>query len=392
MAASRWSRRLAAGKILRGGGPLDEHANLKKTPFYPMHLKYGGKVVDFGGWALSVQFSGILDEHRTVREQVGLFDVSHMGEATVKGPQALEFLQHMVSRDLSTMKDNQVYYTHLLYPAGGVVDDLMVTKLGDNDYYLVINASNAEKDVAWLKEHAAEFKGVKVQDISAQTGEVALQGPYAQATLQKLMDADLSALKYYHVIPKAKVAGFDVMVSRTGYTGEDGFEIMCRPEDGAWLWEAIMEAGEEFGIKPIGLGARDSLRFEAGMPLYGQELDAETSPLEARLARYLSLDKPGFIGREALHQRQDRGLSKVLVGLEMVDRGIARHNYPVLKDGANVGYVTTGMYSPTLNKNIAMAYVPPALSAVGTQLEVEIRGKALRARVVKTPFYRRPRK
>lgn len=371
---------------------MDEHENLKKTPFYAMHLKYGGKVVDFGGWALSVQFSGILDEHRTVRERVGMFDVSHMGEVTVKGPQALEFLQRMVSRDLSTMKDNQVYYTHLLYPNGGVVDDLMVTKLGENDYYLVINASNAEKDVAWLYKHSAEYPQAEVNDISAETGEVALQGPYAEPTLQKLTDRDLSKLKYFNVIPKAKVAGLEVMISRTGYTGEDGFEVLCRPEDGVRLWEAIMEAGEEFGIKPIGLGARDSLRFEAGMPLYGQELDAETSPLEARLARFLSLDKPDFIGRRALLERQQKGLSKVLVGLEMIDRGIPRHDYPVLHNGARVGHVTTGMHSPTLGKNIAMAYVPPALSAVKTELEVEIRGRALRAKVVKVPFYRRPRK
>jgi len=371
---------------------LDEHENLQKTPFYPMHLKYGGKVVDFGGWALSVQFSGILDEHRTVRERVGLFDVSHMGEATVKGEGALQFLQRMVSRDLSTMKDNQIYYTHLLYPSGGVVDDLMVTKLGENDYYLVINASNAEKDIAWLEGHVKDFPGVEVKDISAETGEVALQGPYAEATLQKLTGSDLSKLKYYYVIPKAKVAGFEVMISRTGYTGEDGFEVFCKPGDAVELWEAIMEAGEDFGIKPIGLGARDSLRFEAGMPLYGQELDADTSPLEARLARFLSLDKPGFIGREGLLERQDKGLSKVLIGLEMVDRGIPRHNYPVLYQGRQVGYVTTGSYSPTLGKNIAMAYVPPALSAAGTELQVEVRGRALTAKVVRTPFYRRPRK
>lgn len=370
---------------------MDQHEGLKKTPFYPMHLKYGGKVVDFGGWALSVQFSGILDEHQTVRDQVGLFDVSHMGEATIKGPQALSYLQHMVSRDLTPMKVNQVFYTHLLYPSGGVVDDLMVTKLRDNDYYLVINASNAEKDVAWLKEHAGGYQ-VEVKDISAATGEVALQGPYAQATLQKLTRADLGALGYYNVIPAAEVAGIRVMISRTGYTGEDGFEIMCSPEDGPALWEALMEAGDDFGIKPIGLGARDSLRFEAGMPLYGQELDAETSPLEARLARFVSLDKPKFIGRAGLMERQQRGLAKVLVGLEMVDRGIARHGHPLLQGGNEIGYVTSGMYSPTLGRNIAMGYVPPSLSAIGTEIQVGIRGKALRAKVVKMPFYRRPKK
>lgn len=372
---------------------MDEHANLKKTPFYTMHVKYGGKVVDFGGWALSVQFSGILDEHHTVRRQVGLFDVSHMGEATVKGPQALEFLQQMVSRDIADAKQYQVKYTHFLYPGGGCVDDLMVTKIADNDYYLVINAGNKDKDIAWLKAHVAAFPGAAVEDISDATGEVALQGPFAQATLQKITTEDLAALKYYYVIPRAKVAGIDVMISRTGYTGEDGFEIMCDPKDGEALWEAIMQAGAEFGIKPIGLGARDSLRFEAGMPLYGQELDAWTSPLEARLARYVSMDKPLFIGREALQLRQAEGLKKVLVGLEMIGRGIARHEYPVL-DGAGqaVGYVTSGMYSPTLEKNIASAYVPPELSAVGTELAVEIRGKAVAAKVVKLPYYKRAKK
>lgn len=371
---------------------MDEHAQPKQTPFYPMHLKYSGKVVDFGGWALSVLFSGIIDEHQTVRRQVGLFDVSHMGEVTVKGPQALEFLQHMMSRDLAPMKDRQVYYTHLLYPNGGVVDDLMVTKLADHDYYLVVNASNKDKDVAWLKEHAAGCPGAAVEDISDSVGEVALQGPQAEATLQKITPAKLGELGYFEVIPKAMVAGLEVMVSRTGYTGEDGFEIMCEPADAVALWEAIMEAGAEFGIKPIGLGARDSLRFEAGMPLYGQELDAETSPLEARLARFVSLDKPGFIGREALLAQQEQGLKKRLVGLEMVGRGVARHDYPVLKDGERVGVVTSGMYTPTLGKNIASAYVPPELTAVNTLLDVEIRGKAVAAQVIKMPFYRRARK
>jgi len=371
---------------------VDEHGNLKKTPFYPMHLKYHGNVVDFGGWALSVQFSGIIDEHNAVRQKVGLFDVSHMGEVTVKGPQALEFLQYVVSRDISGAKDNQVLYTHFPYPNGGIVDDLMVTKLGENDYYLVVNASNKDKDVAWLLEHATKFPGVTVTDISDDVGEVALQGPYAQATLQKITGEDLSALRYYYVIPRAIVGGVEVMISRTGYTGEDGFEIMCKPADGVTLWEAIMAAGAEYGIQPIGLGARDSLRFEAGMPLYGQEMDAEVGPMEARLARYVSLDKPCFIGREAMLAKQQEGLKQVLIGLEMTERGIPRHDYPVMHNGAKVGHVTTGMYAPTLQKNIAMAYVPPELSAVDTELAVEIRGKAVAAKVVKLPFYKRPRK
>lgn len=368
---------------------MDDLANLKKTPNYDMHVKYGGKVVDFGGWALSVQFAGILEEHRTVREKVGLFDVSHMGEATVKGPGALAFLQKMVSRDLSTMHDTQVYYTHLLYPTGGAVDDLMVTKLGDEDYYLVINASNTDKDVAWMKQYVGEFPGVELKNISADTAELALQGPLAEKTLQKLTSAKLSDLKYYHVIPQAKVAGIDTMISRTGYTGEDGFEIMCAPKDANNLWEAIMQAGQEFGIKPIGLGARDTLRFEAAMPLYGQEMDENTGPIEAGLQRFVSPEKPGYIGREATLKKVDEGVAKKLVGFEMVDRGVPRHNYKVKKNGKEIGYVTTGSYAPTLDKNVGMAYVPPTETQVGNEFDIEIRGRDLKARVVKLPFYKR---
>jgi aminomethyltransferase len=365
--------------------------SLRKTPNYDMHVKYGGKVVDFGGWALSVQFSGILDEHRTVREKVGLFDVSHMGEVTVKGTGALAFLQRLVSRDLSTMADNQVYYTHMMYPNGGVVDDLMVTKLGKDDYYLVINASNTPKDIAWMLEQSKGFGDVEIKDISGETAELALQGPFAERTLQKLTGYPLSDMGYYTVAPKAKVAGINAMISRTGYTGEDGFEIFCAPKDANTLWEAIMEAGREFGIKPIGLGARDTLRFEAGMPLYGQEMDADTGPIEAGLKRFVSPDKPGFIGREATVKKLNEGVDKKLIGFELIEPGVPRNHYRVLKNGREIGHVTTGSHAPTLGKNVGMAYVAPAEAVIGNEFEVEIRGKGVRARVIKLPFYRRKR-
>ncbi|MEW6308326.1 MAG: glycine cleavage system aminomethyltransferase GcvT [Bacillota bacterium] len=370
---------------------MEEHANLAKTPSYQMHLKYGGKVVDFGGWALSVQFSGILEEHRSVRERVGLFDVSHMGEVRVRGKGALAFLQKLVSRDLAPMADGQIFYTHMLYPNGGTVDDLMVYKLKADDYFLVINAANTAKDLAWMQGVAKEFKEVTIEDVSADTAELALQGPYSVATLQKLTDFDLSLLKYYYVVPQVKIAGIPCMLSRTGYTGEDGFELFCLPEHANDLWEALMEAGKEYGIAPIGLGARDTLRFEAGMPLYGQELDADTSPLEANLGRYVSLDKPNFIGREALLKRAE-ALPKKLVCFEMLERGIPRHGYPIAVDGKQVGYVTTGSYAPTLNKNVGEGYVPQGMASVGNELDIIIRDRPVRARIIKGPFYRRAKK
>ncbi len=370
---------------------MDNLGSLRKTPNYDMHVKYGGKVVDFGGWALSVQFSGILEEHKIVREKVGLFDVSHMGEATVVGEQALPFLQKLVSRDLSTMVDGQIYYTHMLYPNGGTVDDLMVTRYGPTDYYLVINASNAAKDVEWMQKLAHEFPKVKVTDISADTAELALQGPLAPATLQKLTRYDLSKLKYYHAVRDVEVAGIPkCIISRTGYTGEDGFEVFTDPRNANKLWEAIMDAGQEFGIKPIGLGARDTLRFEASMPLYGQELDENTSPLEAGLGRFVNVDKPTpFIGQEALKKQVAQGLPKKLVGFEMVDRGIPRHNYKVAKNGKEIGYVTTGSYSPTLDRNIGNAFVPVSEAKIGNEFDVIVRDRPLKARIIKVPFYRR---
>jgi len=366
--------------------------SVKQTPLYECHVKYGGRVIDFGGWALPVQYAGIIEEHSGVRSRAGLFDVSHMGEVTVKGKDALAFLQKLVSNDISTVKPGQVRYAHMLYPGGGCVDDLLVYRLGESeeDYMLVINAANTQKDYDWMRDVAQGFD-FELANISDDTAELALQGPLAEAILSRLTDADLGTIKYYWCRPDVKVAGRTCLLSRTGYTGEDGFEIFCRPDDAVDLWEAIMEAGRTDGLQPVGLGARDSLRFEASMPLYGQELDAETSPLEAGLGRYVKLDKGDFIGKDALVQRKQEGLKKQLCGLEMIDRGIARTHYPVYNGDAEVGCVTSGMYSPTREKNLAMAYLPPELTEPGTTVEVGVRRRRIKARVIPMPFYRRPR-
>ena len=364
----------------------------KRTPFYQSHIKYGGKLIDFGGWALPVQYSGIIDEHHKVRKEAGLFDVSHMGEVTVEGENALAFLQYLVANDVARLEIGQILYTHMLYPTGGTVDDLLVYRTGEKDYLLVINAANLEKDWNWIQEQAAKCENVKVANVSDDMAELALQGPKAEPILQKLTDYDLSSIKYYWLVKDINIDGVKCLVSRTGYTGEDGFEIFCAPGDAEDLWEKVMGAGEEFGLAPTGLGCRDTLRFEAGMPLYGQELDKETSPLEARLNRFVALDKEEhFIGKEALKKRLDEGLKKRLVGLEMLERAIPRSHYKIAKEGQEIGEVTTGSYSPTLERNIAMAYVTPGNTKLGTEVDVMIRNKARKAKIIKLPFYRRPR-
>ena len=363
--------------------------NLKKTPLFEIHQKYGGRIIDFGGWALPVQYTSIVEEHRAVREAAGLFDVSHMGEILVTGPQALAFLQKAVTNDVSRLVDNQIQYSPMCYENGGTVDDLLIYRFGLEEFLLVVNAANKDKDFAWLTDLARGFSGVLLSDISSQWAELALQGPRAEAILQGLTNFDLKEIKYYWFRAGVDVKGVRCLVSRTGYTGEDGFEMYCAPGDAAFLWEALMERGEEQGLVPAGLGARDTLRFEARMPLYGHELDENTSPLEAGLGSFVSFDKGDFVGRAALLEQKEKGLKKKLVGFEMIDRGIPRAHYPILKEGREVGYVTTGSFSPTLEKNIGLGYVPPQLARVGTELEIGVRGKGLKAVVVKTPFYRR---
>ena len=371
---------------------LDSFENLKKTPLFEMHLKYGGKIVDFGGWALPVQFSGIIEEHRAVRTAAGLFDVYHMGEIDVKGPAALALVQKLITNDASKLAKNQVLYTPMCYENGTVVDDLLVYRLGDGHFYLVVNAANTDKDYAWIREQAKAFDNVLVENLSDSTAQLALQGPKAEAILQKLTRIDLAGIKYYWCLPNVEVAGSKCLVSRTGYTGEDGFEIYSESEDAPKLWEIILETGDEDGLIPVGLGARDTLRFEARLPLYGHEIDEKTTPIEAGLGIFVKLDKPAFNGREVLARQKAEGMTKKLAGFEMVDRGIPRAGYPIAKEGREVGYVTTGSFAPTLEKNIGLGFVPLELAKIGEEIEVVIRGKGVKAQIVKTPFYRRVEK
>jgi len=363
-------------------------ADLKKTPLYGMHEKYGGKIIDFGGWALPVQYSGIIEEHRAVRSDAGLFDVSHMGEIEVRGPQALELVNYLITNNATRLSVDQVLYSPMCYPDGGVVDDLLVYRLAADHLLLVVNAGNADKDWAWIREHAEPYQ-VELTNKSVDTAQLALQGPKAELILQGLTDLDLSRINYFWFKQLVPVAGIECLVSRTGYTGEDGFELYCAAESGPELWEVVMEAGADHGLVPVGLGARDTLRFEACMPLYGQELTAETNPLEAKLGYFVDLDKDDFIGKDALVQARESGLQKRLVGFEVMGRGIPRTHYPILKDGQVIGEVTSGSYAPSLDKNVGLGYVPPEFRKWGTEIKIRIRNREADARVVKTPFYKR---
>jgi len=364
--------------------------NLKKTPFYETHLKYGGKIIDFAGWALPVHFKkSIIEEHHATRNAATLFDVSDMGELLVTGKDALPMLQKLLVNDIAKGKPGRVIYSPMCNPQGGCVDDLMVCCYSTEHYLLVINAGNIQKDFDWVTKVAADFDEVCVKNLSDETAQVAIQGPKSEAILQRITNAQLSELKYYRFIDDVQVAGKKSMISRTGYTGEDGFEVYCSPEDGPALWDAIIEAGEADGLIPAGLGCRDTLRFEASMPLYGQELDDVRGPIEAGLSKFVAFKKPDFIGRDVLLKQREDGPSVVLVGFEMVGRGIARTGYPILKEGGKVGYVTTGSFAPTVGKNLGMGYVTPELAEVGTEFDVEIRGKAVQARVIPMPFYKK---
>ncbi len=369
---------------------MKSHDNLKQTPLYRRHVELKGNIVDFGGWALPTNYpAGVLTEHRTVRGAVGLFDVSHMGELRIRGTQALDLMQMLVANDVAALRDNQIQYAHMLYPTGGVVDDILVYRISSDEYYLVVNASNHDKDVAWISDVAKQFPEAEVVDESEETAELALQGPAAAQVLAGLTEDDLSQLGYYWFLPSSSVAGIRCLVSRTGYTGEDGFELFCCSADAVRLWDSLMEAGAEAGILPIGLGARDSLRFEAGMPLYGQELDENTSPLEAGLGRFVDLDKADFIGRDALVAQKREGLRRRLVGFEMIERAIARTGYPIVVEDKPVGHVTTGSYSPTLDINIGNGFVPVEHGSLGSEIGIDVRGRVRQAKVRRRPFYRR---
>ncbi len=358
-----------------------------KTPLFPIYEKHGAKTIDFGGWELPVQFSGIQQEHETVRSRAGLFDVSHMGEFLVNGADAGSFLQQMLTNDLARVSAGQAQYTLMCYPDGGVVDDLLVYKLSESEFMLVVNAANRSKDLEWLQKHAQG--DVRIEDVSDATALLALQGPHAQELLQDLTEAPVSSLKSFRFLRDVPLAGHLALVSRTGYTGEDGFEIYVPAEHAVEIWELILSRGERFGVQPIGLGARDTLRFEAGLPLYGQELSAGITPVEAGLGFFVKPEKGDFLGSEVLKEQKVYGAPRKLVGLEMVDRGIPRAHYSVYSVGNKIGEVTTGTQSPTYKRNVGMALIDKDYAALGGEVFVEIRGKQLKAQIVPLPFYKR---
>ncbi|MCG7407351.1 glycine cleavage system aminomethyltransferase GcvT [Paenibacillus sp. ACRRX] len=362
---------------------------LKRTPLFPQYANYlGARCIDFGGWELPVQFSGIQKEHDAVRQQAGLFDVSHMGEFWIEGPHAEAFIQGMTTNDVTRIVDGQAQYSLLCYPHGGVVDDLLVYRVAEGRYMLVVNASNIDKDFEWLEQHLPD-SGVSLRNVSDETALIALQGPNAVAILSSLTDTPVAELKPFHFKERVDIQGLTALVSRTGYTGEDGFELYAASVDAPKLWDIIMAAGEPHGLVPAGLGARDTLRFEARLPLYGQELSQDISPLEASLGMFVKLDSGPFIGSDALQQQKQAGLKRKLIGLEMIDKGIARSHYPVYADGEQIGEVTTGTQSPTLKRNLALALIDTKYADLGTEVYVEIRGKQLKAQVIKAPFYKR---
>jgi aminomethyltransferase len=359
-----------------------------RTPLYETHVKSGARLVEFAGWEMPVQYAGILAEHAAVRTRVGLFDVSHMGEVVFRGPGALEALGRLFTNDLSRIADGQAQYGCLCRDGGGIVDDVVVYRRAANDLLVCVNAGNRRKDFEWLAGRAAG--AVEVSDESDDWAQLALQGPLAAQLLQRLTNVNLSALRAYR-FARGEVAGMPCIVARTGYTGEDGFELFCPPGDAARLWAELMEAGQHEKLAPCGLGARDSLRLEMAYRLYGSDLDDETTPLEAGLGWVVKLDKGDFVGRDALLRQREQGVPRKLVGFALSEPGIARHGYPVLQGGEKVGLVTSGTKSPSLGTSIGLAYVPPALAAEGSAFQVDIRGRPVAARAVKTPFLSRSR-
>ena len=377
--------------------PIPAAPALKQTALNATHRALKAKMVDFGGWDMPVEYSGLIAEHLAVRTAVGLFDVSHMGEIQFRGPNSLAAVQRITMNDASRLKYGQAQYSALLTPEGTFVDDILVHKLGDNDYLLVVNAGTKDKDYAWIRQQVGSMAGIHISDYSSYYSQLAIQGPRALETLQKLTKVDLSAIKNYW-FTFGQVAGvYNTLIARTGYSGEDGFEIYI-PSDVATsgkVWNAILEAGNEFGILPCGLGARNTLRLEAGMPLYEHEITDQTNVLEAGLGRWLKLEKDSdFLGRSTLLAIKEKGgPTRKLIGLEMIDRGIARDGYPVLNEaGEEIGIVTSGSPAPFLKTNIAYAYVPTAVAESKEDVFVQVRSNRVRAKQVPTPFYKRTKK
>jgi aminomethyltransferase len=361
----------------------------KRTPLYDTHRALGARMIEFGGWEMPVQYSGILAEHQAVRTQAGLFDLSHMGEIEVSGPKALEVCQELLVTDVARIQLWQAQYSVLCYPDGGIVDDVIVYRLAEERFFICVNAANIDKDFTWME---AQNQGrAEIVNRSDEYALLALQGPLAATVLQRLTAVDLSTVRRYWAVPGA-VAGVAALIARTGYTGEDGFEVFLPAAQSAMVWNACLDAGRSEEIVPVGLGARDTLRLEAGYLLYGNDIDAQTSPLEAGLHRLVKFDKGHFLGREALLRQQAEGVTRQLIGLKMAEPGIPRHNYSLWDGERLVGSITSGTQSPSLGVGIALGYVPPACAQRGTELMVEIRGRRARARIVDRPFYHKGRK
>jgi aminomethyltransferase len=366
---------------------ITEKSALKKTALYHKHIQLGAKMVPFAGYEMPVSYSGVNDEHLTVRNAVGIFDVSHMGEFVIKGNKALDLIQLVTTNDASKLVDKRVQYSCMTNNDGGIVDDLLVYRWSETEYYLVVNASNIEKDWNWIKQH--NTFGAEMQNISDEMSLLAVQGPKAIHTLQKLTNIPLDKIPYYH-FDKGTMAGIcDVIISNTGYTGAGGFEIYVWNKDAEKMWDAIIEAGKEFGIKPCGLGARDTLRLEMGFCLYGNDINDTTTPIEAGLSWITKFTKD-FIAKDILLQQKEKGVSKKLVGFEMIERGIPRQHYPIVDaNGNTIGEVTSGTQSPSLNKAIGMGYVKTEFSKPNTEIFILIREKPIKAKVVTLPFLKK---
>jgi aminomethyltransferase len=362
---------------------------IKKTALHARHVALGARMVPFAGWDMPLEYSGISDEHLAVRTRAGLFDVSHMGQIEIAGRDALAAVQRVTSNDAAKLKIGQAQYAGLTMPNGAFVDDLLVYRLSPDHFLLVVNASNVQKDFAWIREHIAGIGDAVAVDTSARYALIAVQGPAARQVVQPLTGVDLGTIKYYW-FAHGEVASVRVTISRTGYTGEDGYELFVPPASATRVWDALLESGKPFDLRPAGLGARDTLRLEAAMRLYGNDIDDTTTVLDADLEWIVSWTKGGFIGRAALDAQKQQGLARRLVGFEMLDRAIARHGHPVLVDGVAAGHVTSGTQTPFLKKAIGMAYVP-ASTPPDAEIEIDVRNRRTRARIVPLPFYKRPR-
>ncbi len=357
---------------------------LKRTPLHAAHLRLGARLIGFGGWEMPVQYTGIVEEHRTVRRAVGIFDVSHMGEFRFEGPGALGVLQRLTTNDVAALEVGQVQYSLLCDEDGGIVDDLTLARLGDEAFLMTVNAANIETDWAWIQGHLDG--AVAARDVSEETALIAVQGPRAEAVVARLTELDVTALGYYRAAHE-RVGGAPSLISRTGYTGEDGFELYLARGDAERVWEALLVEGKADGLAPVGLGARDTLRLEMKYALYGNDIDRTTNPIEAGLGWVVKLGKGEFLGRAAIERVKAEGPRRRLVGFEMVDRAVPRHGYRILRSRREVGVVTSGSYGPAVDRYIGIGYVAAEHAAVGTEIEVEVRGEPRAARIVSTPFY-----